>query len=226
MTASRRALSIILASFAAATTISAGGWAVVTIDTLPEYVSAGEPVAFGYSVRQHGHKLLNGLSGRVIATSRGHQIAADARPGKRDGHYVATLTFPAAGDWSLTVQSGFGGLGTLSLLPLQVVDRGARPAPLTASHRGEQLFVAKGCATCHRVAGKSLPAALLQAPVLVPQKYQPEYLARILADPTLIPPVAGSGFRMPDLGLDAQEIAALVSFINQKSVQSSTDSQR
>jgi hypothetical protein len=49
----------------------------------------------------------------------------------------------------------------------------------------------------------------------VPHKYQPEFLARMLADPAAnIPPRPESPVRMPNLGLDQQEIASLVAFID------------
>ena len=201
------------ASFAAATTLFAGGWAVVTVDSLPEYAEAGESLTLGYTVRQHGQHLIGGLSGRLEARAGAREVVADARPGRYAGHYVATLTLPAAGEWSLTIQSGFG---EPAVMPLRVVAPGTRPAPLAASERGRQLFVAKGCVTCHRVDGDALATKTQFGPVLVPHKYQAEYLARILANPALIPPVNGLPFRMPNLGLDTREIEALAAFINHR----------
>ena len=206
-------LAVALTCIAAAT-VSAGGWAVITVDDLPEYITAGEPITLAYTVRQHGNHLLGGLQGRIEAERDGRKVVADARAGKFNGQYVATLTLPSAGDWSMTVHSGFGGQGTLALLPLRVVDRGERPATLPAAERGQQLFVAKGCVTCHRVDGKTLPAGLQSGPVIVPQKYQPEFLVRALANPALLPPQTNHHFRMPNLGLKAPEIDALVAFIN------------
>jgi hypothetical protein len=49
----------------------------------------------------------------------------------------------------------------------------------------------------------------------VPQKYQTEYLAQVLANPTLIPR-SPAGFRMPNLSLKEHEIAALIAFINDR----------
>jgi mono/diheme cytochrome c family protein len=202
------------ATILAATTISAGGWAVITVDDVPEYARAGEPITLAYSVRQHGKHLLGGLHGRVEATAGSRRVIAEAGRGKYDGHYVAALTLPSAGDWSLTIQSGFPGLGTLALLPLRAMEGSARPPALGPSDRGQQVFVAKGCATCHYVDGKALPPATLQGPALVPHKYQSEYLARVLANPALLPPSPSYAFRMPNLGLNAREIEAVVAFIN------------
>jgi mono/diheme cytochrome c family protein len=226
MSGTRGGLLAVALTCVAATTISAGGWAVVTVDDLPEYITAGEPVTLAYTVRQHGNNLLGGLHGRIEAERDGQKVAAEARPGRFDGHYVATLAIPASGDWSLTIHSGFGGQGTLALLPLRVVDRANRAAPLAAAERGRQLFVAKGCVTCHRVDGKTLPAGGQQGPVIVPQKYQPEFLVRALANPALLPPQPNHHFRMPNLGLKGAEIDALVAFINDRGTAATTASRQ
>jgi mono/diheme cytochrome c family protein len=225
MNRKRCGLLVAVASLVAATTISAGGWAVITVDALPEYIRAGEPFTLAYTVRQHGARLVGGLHGRVEARAGMLQVVADARPGKHEGHYVAMLSVPKPGDWSLTIQSGFGGHGTLALLPLSAVERAARPAPLHPSGRGRQLFLAKGCATCHRIEGKALPAGP-HGPPLLPHKFQAEYLAGILANPALLPPSANYAFRMPNLGLDPREIGALVAFINDRSSDATTGAQR
>lgn len=198
----------------AATTISAGGWAVVTVETLPEFVRARHPFTLAFTVRQHGVRLLHGLRGGVEARAGELTINADARPGTRPGSYVATLTLPEPGRWSVTIQSGFGGHGTLALQPLNVIDGTARPAPLPSSERGHHLFVAKGCATCHRIVGKPVNGPGRVGPVLVPGKFQPNYLATILANPRLLPDSPRWPFRMPNLGLQRQEIQALVAFLS------------
>lgn len=201
----------------ATTTISAGGWAVVTVETLHEYVHARQPFTLAYTVRQHGVRLLDGLRGSVEARAGRLTINADARPGTRPGSYVATLTIPEPGRWSLTIQSGFGGHGTLALQPLNVIDGTALPAPLVPSERGHHLFVAKGCATCHRIAGKPVDGPGGVGPELVPGKFQANYLASILANPGLLADSPRSPFRMPNLGLERDEIQALVAFLNDRS---------
>jgi mono/diheme cytochrome c family protein len=124
------------------------------------------------------------------------------------------VTLPKAGDWSLTIESGFQGVGKLELQPLKALERNARQLPIAVTERGQQLFVAKGCVTCHSVEGKSLPAPFVQGPRLVPHKYRGEYLAVVLANPALMPPAANVGFRMPNLDLEPREIDALVAFLN------------
>lgn len=201
-------------SLLAATTISAGGWAVVTVETLPEYVRARHPFTLAYTVRQHGQKLLHGLHGSIEARAGRRTVSADARSGPGEGQYVATLTIPEPGGWSVTIQSGFGGHGTLALLPLNVIDGVTLPTALPPSERGHQLFVAKGCATCHRIAGRPVAGPGGVGPELVPGKFQAGYLASILANPGLLADSPRSPFRMPNLGLERDEIQALVAFLS------------
>ena len=49
--------------------LGAGGWAVVTLDTLPESVVASTPVRLSFTVRQHGQTLMDGLQPRVVAVA-------------------------------------------------------------------------------------------------------------------------------------------------------------
>jgi mono/diheme cytochrome c family protein len=212
MNRTRLGLSV-AALLAASATVSAGGWAVITVDALPERILTGEPFTLGYTVRQHGARLVDGLRGAIEASARSRRVVASARSDGRSGHYVATLTIPEPGEWSLTIQSGFAGQGKLALLPLQVVEPTAHARIEAAASRGHQLFVAKGCATCHRIEGKASPAGGPHGPPLVPRKFQADYLARILQEPAVLPPM-NYPFRMPDLGLNAPEVDALVAFIN------------
>ena len=47
----------------------AGGWAVITVQDLPDYVEAGKRVDLSYMVRQHGQTPLDQLRGNIEATS-------------------------------------------------------------------------------------------------------------------------------------------------------------
>ena len=194
---------------------NAGGWAVVTVRDHPDHAIAGQPLDLAYAVRQHGMRLVPGLRGRVVARAGGLAAAADAAPTSTDGHYVARLTLPRSGDWTITIHSGFGD-SKVGLLPLRAAASGSRalPAPSDAE-RGQRLFVAKGCVTCHfhagsGVAGEAWTAAV--GPELTDRRFPADYLARFLADPSIKPPTTAA--RMPDLDLAPREIAALVAFIN------------
>jgi hypothetical protein len=130
------------------------------------------------------------------------------------GRYAGTLTLDP-GEWTITVHSGFG-RSRLSMLPIAVVPSGA-PAPARPSpaERGRRLFVAKGCVTCHvhreAPAGEAYVGPV--GPELTDRRYGLEYLARFLADPGA-QERASEERRMPNLGLDSAETAALVAFIN------------
>ncbi len=174
-------------------TIGAGGWAVVTIDELPARIDAGRPLALAFTVRQHGRTLLSGLKPSIEAT--------------------ATIVVPQAGDWVVTIHSGFGE-SRLTLLPVTVVAPGA-PAPAFArADMGRHLFVAKGCVTCHQNDVGSSNPSLRIGPLLAADKYQDVYLARILANPGEMLPPRLEFAQMPDLKLQPAEISALVAFIN------------
>src|SRR5512146_3100034 len=125
-----------------------GGWAVITVENLPDQVVVGQPVTLDFTVRQHGRTLLSNLNARVVAEGGGDRVNAAAQPGGSEGRYQATVTLPHSGVWTITIYSGFGN-NNVSLLPLTAVGPGRPVAVLAAAERGRQLFVAKGCLTCH-----------------------------------------------------------------------------
>jgi mono/diheme cytochrome c family protein len=189
-----------------------GGWASVSVQDLPDYVVAGQPVTLTYTVRQHGHSRLNGLHGRLEARS-GRLEASSAATGAGEGRYTATLTVPSAGDWTITIYSGFGN-NRVTLLPLRAVAPGA-PAPraLAEAERGRQLFVAKGCVTCHLHRDVDGSGVVAVGPELTSRRVPAEYLKAFLANPAIKAPTR-EGAEMPNLELKPAEIAALSAFIN------------
>src|SRR5262245_45953068 len=194
-------------------TTNAGGWAVITMEDLPNEIVMGRPVTLTYSVRQHGHTLMTGLRGSLEAQSAGQTVRADATPGQDDGQYSATLTLPRSGSWNITVRSGIGN-NALTLMPIPVVNAGRNAPDLALAERGVRLFVAKGCVTCHvhpDVAGSGIVKV---GPDLTGRRFTADYLQRFLTDPNIATTRGPGGFEMPDLKLDAQEIAALTAFIN------------
>lgn len=202
-------LSLLLLAMAAL----AGGWAVVTVEDLPDHVVAGRPVQLEFTVRQHGVEPRTGLEPQVEARGRGAPMRAVAAPAGAAGRYRATLTLPEPGDWTLTIHSGLG-KSRVALLPIAAVAPGTAPAALSDSERGRRLFVAKGCVSCHlhrAVAGSGTYAV---GPELTERPLAPDYLARFLADPSVSPSNRGRGDgAMPDLELDQAEIGALVAFL-------------
>jgi len=210
----RRALTVLLPGLLGIPILAmAGGWAVITVEALPDHAVMGRPVDLAFVVRQHGLTMLEGLEASVEAKAAGREVTAPAKPGSRKGHYSASLTLPGAGDWTITIHSGFGN-SRITLLPLMVIDANAAPPPAPSGvERGRRLFVAKGCITCH-IHGDVAATTLVEVgPELTYKRYQAEYLSRLLADPS-IAAKPGAPSRMPNLELKTAEIASLVAFVN------------
>ncbi len=221
----RRLLIPALLPFLIMTAAFAGGWAVVTVNDLPEYAVSGRPVILTFTVRQHGMTLLSGLKPSVRATASGHADArASAVATGKPGEYSAALTFPEAGGWTIRIDSGFNAIET-GLLPVNVIDAGsASPVRLSQAVRGEHLFVAKGCIGCHRHQKVAAQPMASVGPDLTDTRFPPAHLKEFLADPgtTLKRSTRLEYGQMPNLNLEAQEIAALVAFINQDRTGEST----
>jgi hypothetical protein len=181
-----------------------GGWAVVTVENPPERLVVGVPYPLEYSVRQHGKELLSGLRGTVEARLGDRVVRADSK-GLSAGKYSAALTVPRAGSWTITVHSGFGPSKT-TMRPIHVVAQGAPIVAMTESERGQHLFVAKGCATCH-VEMKVIPVDVRTS------KYDEKFVKQLLADPRSMPKRHSAGVDMPNLELKATEISALAAYL-------------
>lgn len=207
----RSAVGLLL--FPAIAAFAFGGWAAITVEDLPDHLTAGRPVSLEFTVRQHGVSPLNGLEPRVEARGRGAPVRAGATPAGAAGRYRATLTLPEPGDWTITIHSGFGN-SKVTLLPIPALAPGAAPAALTASEQGQRLFVAKGCVSCHLHRAVTGSGTSEVGPELTERPLAPDYLARYLADPSISPTnrARGDG-AMPNLGLDQAEIGALVTFL-------------
>jgi len=187
-----------------------GGWAAITVEDLPDYGVVRQPLNLTFTVRQHGVTKLSDLEPRVEARGAG-TAAAVAVPTKEEGQYAARLVLPQAGEWTITIHSGFGP-SRVTLVPLTVIDAGAQaPAALPAADQGLRLFVAKGCLTCHLHRDVKGSGTVAVGPELTNRRLAPEYLQRFLADPSMI----GSANRMPNLNLKQAEIAALIAFLDQ-----------
>lgn len=220
----RSLLSMLLFTVALpAFAFAAGGWAITTVEHLPEYLVVGAPTEIAFTVRQHGMTPASGLNPAVQAKSGTTVILVKAAPGEGAGEYVAELSVPHAGDWTVTIMSGMTKpllpllppppmLSRAELLPIRAVNAGV-PVPKSASaiDRGKALFVAKGCVGCH-VHGMIDRSSYGLAPDLTGRAYQPDYLAKLLTNPP--PQRPGTYVRMPNLGLRPEEISALVAFVN------------
>src|SRR5574341_2017582 len=128
-----------------------GGWATITVEDLPDHLVAGQPVTLTFVVRQHGVRPLDGLKPQLEARAMagGSVVQANATATAGAGRYTATLTVPSPGAWTITIHSGFGNSrSTLEPIPAVVAATRA-PQPVAEAQRGRQLFVAKGCGSCH-----------------------------------------------------------------------------
>jgi hypothetical protein len=215
-----RFLSAGVIAACAVITLEAGGWVVITVTDLPDYVVAGKPVTLTYAVRQHGVHLLGNLPGKVQARAGADVVLASAAASSETGYYAASLTLPHAGEWTVDVISGFGGQYSDSRISLKAIE-GDRPVPTVPDAvRGARLFVAKGCVTCHvhsAVAAESIQVG----PPLTARRYEAGYLTRFLKHPPQAGEPGMPGLKlepglglMPDLKLADREIASLVTFIN------------
>jgi hypothetical protein len=199
----------LLAMFAVVSAAYAGGWAIITLNDLPDYAVAGKPLTLTFAVRQHGQTLLSGLQPTVRATAAGGLMAkAAATPHATPGEYKAALTLPEPGEWTITITSGFNASAT-TLPVLKVIAPGS-PLPLAFSPatRGVRLFKAKGCIGCHRHVEVNPDHATEARFDLTGKRFPPDYLKKFLADPNVKPA------EMPNLNLKPDEIEALAAFIN------------
>lgn len=188
-----------------------GGWAITTVEDVPEYVVAGKPFDLSYSVRQHGVSLITRLGGAVTITS-GRNAKNFATVEVGEGMYRSRITIPTAGTWDVSISTGFMNSGVT--IPLKVIAAdAATPAPMAAFDRGQQLFAAKGCAGCHTHQLTKDFNIVQVGPDLSEPKFAAPYLERFLANPSIKTDWRNSN-RMPNLGLKQAEITALVAFLN------------
>ena len=191
----------------------AGGWAAITVEDLPDYIVAGEPVALTFTVRQHGMSVLKDLRPTVVAKAGKVEARVAATPGS-GGQYTAMVNVPQPGEWTITIHSNFGDSKT-TLLPMTAVASGTRALPpLPDAQRGRRLFVAKGCISCHLHGAVDAGFPGKVGPELTARRFPAEYLSSILADPSLIRRTLAGAPPMPNLNLKPREIVSLVAFIN------------
>lgn len=113
---------LLVLAFGITATAWAGGWAVVTLDSLPATVRAGEPLTLGFMVRQHGETPTNSVKPYLSAKnqSTGEAVRFDARQNGPVGHFLVDVRFPADGTWTWSVTPApfeATEFGTLTVLP-------------------------------------------------------------------------------------------------------------
>ncbi|MDH4132017.1 MAG: c-type cytochrome, partial [Gemmatimonadota bacterium] len=190
-------------------TSSIGGWAVISVEHLPDYALSGRSFDLVFAVRQHGVEPLSGLEPKVDVSSGGFRKSVAATPTGREGVYRASLEIPNPGDWTITINSGFGP-SRVTLVPITAVQAAGALPVLPAAERGRRLFVAKGCVTCHTHGEVPTEKSWNMGPDLTGKRYPEELLRQRLTDPKSVMPEA----KMPNPELKSAEIAALTAFIN------------
>jgi hypothetical protein len=198
-----------------------GGWAVITVEDVPEYFEAGRPVSLAFTIRQHGESPMNNLEPTVTLRQKGERRVWSRRSVKavraaEPGRYQATLTPQDTGDVVISIDANWHTAET-TLLPIRVVAAGTTVAALPSADRGRQLFVAKGCVSCHTKRDDRLMVGRNDAnigPDLTGRAFAPEWLAVKLADPARNRVRTNDYVLMPTLGLDDREVAVLVQYLN------------
>jgi len=198
-----------LSALFAATAMYAGGWAIITLTEFPDQAVAGKPLNLTFAVRQHGVTLLSGLHPTVRATNgTGQVINSDAKASRTSGEYAAVLTLPEAGEWKITITSGFMD-SAITLPTLKVTAAGSLdPVAFSPATRGVRLFTAKGCVGCHRHIEVNPERTSDPKFDLTSKRFPPDYLKKFLKDPSI------KTTDMPNLKLTDPEIDALVAFID------------
>src|SRR5262249_34553570 len=83
----------------------AGGRAIVTVGTLPEYGVAGKPLRLNFMVRDPGLTPREDFTPAIAASSGTELVRAAAAPTRKVGEYQATLLFPHPGRWTIRINS-------------------------------------------------------------------------------------------------------------------------
>ena len=82
----------------------AGGFAVTTLDPLPQTIQAGQTYRIGYVIRQHGVTPVWACSaGDSHQPRRASSCASPATPRARPATTCPTVTFPSDGAWTWSV---------------------------------------------------------------------------------------------------------------------------
>jgi mono/diheme cytochrome c family protein len=188
-----------------------GGWAVVTVESVPDYLVVGKATTLNFVVKQHAVSLMTDLNPTVTAKSGRREVKAHT---VRSGSgYRAEFTVPEAGDWKVDIESGFGRSGS-TLVPIKAIAAGAQPVVLSEVDRGRVLFAAKACATCHVHGDVGIKGELNDfGPELTTRRFAAAYLTDFLKDPSIKPAERGKA-QMPKPDLRAADIPLLIAFIN------------
>jgi YtkA-like len=107
----------------AAGPVSAGGWATVGLNSVPDGVRAGERWVVHLTILQHGQTPLEGVRPELTISKAGATRTFAATPTGGPGVYRTSVTFPSAGSWRYVVDDGFSARHSFG--PVRVAERGA-----------------------------------------------------------------------------------------------------
>jgi hypothetical protein len=129
-------ISVPLAAMAALWLTSsalAGGFAVTTLDPLPQWMHAGQSYRIGYMIRQHGVTPVRDATPKIVISRGTERVTFVGIAEGGPGHYVSDVTFPSDGDWLWVVdQSPFPipqTLGTISVVAALAPAAAEAPVP-------------------------------------------------------------------------------------------------
>jgi YtkA-like len=166
-------LAAIAAALAVPTAATAGGWATVGFDPPPEDLAPGQAWQVDLEVLQHGRTPLEGVSPRVIVQPKegGKPVSFGAKPTDEPGVYRATVVFPSAGTWMLSVDDDFAATHRFPAVqvggkksatePVAAVNTAAATPPSAGDDDGPNLLLAFGAAALAALAA-GFGAAYLQ----------------------------------------------------------------
>jgi hypothetical protein len=122
---------------ASASSVSAGGWAVTSLDELPA-ATAGESIDVGFTILQHGQTpaVLEAGVGLELVLADGTTEFFPAVAEGVPGHYVATVTFPVESG-SYQWRAHMDWFGTYELGSIDVA---AAPSSSTGSGGGGSIW--------------------------------------------------------------------------------------
>jgi hypothetical protein len=109
---------------------TAGGWATVGLDPMPDGVGVGKVWGVELTILQHGRTPLENVQPRVIITRAGDRDVFPARATSEPGVYRAEVVFPSTGTWRYAVDDGF--TQTHTFPPVRVGEGGSGKEPAVA----------------------------------------------------------------------------------------------
>jgi hypothetical protein len=202
--------------------VHGGGWNVVTVRELPEYVVTGRPLKLTFKVWVPSEEPMTGLRPPVVHATNGHggTFSVTSLAGPKAEEFTATLSLPTAGDWTISIDAEYPGAATMP--PITAIGPDSpMPQPGSLASRGARLFTVKGCNGCHM--HPDIKDGRFYGPELPDKRFSAEFLRRFLADPSIVPEpgeicrkdhaICGSPYAMPNLNLKNEEIEALVAFL-------------